>query len=99
MKGYQFGGGLYFPGLTQVWVDAALVHKTVHNAFKFIPVAHPVPMLTEWLNDTREWIERLQRDVAKFKLVGKLAAGVFPKNENSCVGKFGPCPFINTSSV
>lgn len=84
VKGYQFGGGLYFPGLSQVWVDAALVHKKEHAHFRFIPVAHQFPLLEEWTIDLRNWVERLilDRDV-----------GYFPKNENSCMGKFGPCIF------
>lgn len=84
-KGYEFGGSLFFPRMAQVWVDAALVHKTV-RAFRFIPVAHQLPLLEEWIRDTREWINRIERD---------LALGYFPKNESSCMGKFGPCNFLN----
>jgi len=83
VKGYQYGGALFFPGLKQVWVDAALVHKQVHNAFRFIPVEHQRPLLMEWVYDTGEWIRRIQGDSR------------FPKNEGSCVGKFGPCPFLD----
>lgn len=95
IKGYQFGGALFFPGLTQVWVDAALVHKTVHDAFRLIPVAHQIPLLQEWVEDTREWVWRIQQDQAKYDAAGGLGPGVFPKNEQSCMGKFGPCPFLN----
>ena len=94
IKGYQYGAGLFF-GVEQVWVDAALVHKTVHNAFRFVPVAHQLPLLQEWINDTTEWINRTQRDVARYTVDGELKPGTFPKNENSCVGKFGPCPYLN----
>ena len=86
VKGYQFGGALFIPGLTQVWVDASLVHKTVHDKFRLIPVQHSMPLLQEWLKDTQDWIGRLQRDQA---------AGYFPKNENACMGKFGPCPYLD----
>lgn len=91
IKGYQFGGGLFFPGHSQVWVDAALVHKTVHNAFRLIPVAHQTPLLLEWAADTREWVERIETDTLR---IGTKHIA-FPKNENSCMGKFGPCPFLN----
>ena len=94
IKGYQFGGGLFFPELTQVWVDAALVHRMVHDKFRFVPVAHQFPLLEEWVNDTKEWVVRLQNDQENFQRVG-LAPGVFPKNENQCMGKFGPCTFAN----
>lgn len=94
VKGYQFGGSLFFPELTQVWIDAALVHKTVHDKFRFVPVAHQFPLLEEWVNDTREWVERLESDTARLP-GGGLSPGTFPKNENQCMGKFGPCTFAN----
>lgn len=86
VKGYQFGGGLYFPGLTQVWVDAALVHKKEHGHFRFVPVAHQMPIIEEWIRDTGDWIARVEADAAR---------GYWPKNENSCMGKFGPCTFLD----
>lgn len=84
VKGYEFGGALFFPRLAQVWVDAALVHKTV-RAFRFIPVSHQLPLLEEWIRDTREWITRIEHDLGR---------NYFPKNESSCMGKFGPCSFL-----
>ncbi len=95
VKGYQFGGGLFYAGLDGVWVDAALVHKKIHNAFKFIPVAHKFDLLTEWIADTGEWIHRIRRDIQSYNSEGKLVAGTFPKNEDNCYGKFGVCPFLN----
>lgn len=86
VKGYQFGGGLYYPGLTTVWVDAALVHKKVHDKFRFIPVSHHMQMLEEWQIDLRDWISRVQADNSR---------GYYPKNENNCMGKYGPCSFLN----
>lgn len=85
VKGYEYGGGLYF-STEQVWVDAALVHKSVHNAFRFIPVAHQMPLLLEWVSDTKNWIDRIEADKKK---------GYFPKNEGSCVGKYGACSFLD----
>lgn len=93
VKGYQFGGGLFFENLTQVWVDGALVHKKVHDAFKFVPVAHQFPMLEEWITDTRQWVTRVQRDTAQWNANRVLKDGNFPKNENSCLGKYGACQF------
>ena len=86
VKGYQFGGSLFFSGAKQVWVDCALVHKTVHDKFRFVPVEHPFPILEEWIKDSVEWITRVQQDTAR---------AYFPKNENSCVGKYGPCPMLS----
>lgn len=96
VKGYEFGGDLFFDGIDAVWVDAALVHKTVHNAFRFIPVAHQKGLLEEWLTDTLEWVRRVEQDKATYQENGgRLAKGCFPKNEASCYGKFGRCSFLD----
>jgi hypothetical protein len=96
VKGYQFGAGLYYPGLHQIWVDAALVHKTVHDAFRFIPVQHNFEMLKEWVDDAHAWIDDVQRDEHKFKAAGdRLTPGCFKKNENACFGKFGQCSYLD----
>lgn len=93
--GYLYGGGLYFDGLEQVWVDAALVHKQVHDAFRFIPINHQFGMLEQWVEDTKEWVRRILRDEARFAEIGMLVGGVFPKQQESCVGKYGPCTFTD----
>lgn len=95
VKGYEFAGTLYYGDLGGVWVDAALVHKKVHDAFKFIPVKHNTDLLTEWVWDTQQWIARIKNDVAAFKSAGRLEPGVFPRNEESCFGKYGTCPFLD----
>jgi hypothetical protein len=95
VKGYQFGAGIYFEGLDGVWVDAALVHKKIHNAFRFVPVAHALPILTEWLGDAVEWTNRVAAEEDQFKQDGHLRPGAFPKNENSCFGKYGACAFVD----
>lgn len=85
VKGYEYGGSLYF-GIQQVWIDAALVHKTVHDKFRFIPVQHQKPILIEWVEDAKNWIARIASDTER---------NYFPKNENSCIGKYGACPFLD----
>ena len=95
VKGYQFGGQLYYPGLDAVWVDAALVHKKIHNAFRLVPVAHSVPLLVEWVGDAKQWAIRVSEEEDKFRRCGELEPGDFPKNENSCFGKYGSCSFID----
>jgi hypothetical protein len=82
--------------MSGVWVDAALVHKKVHDKFRLIPISHSYPLLQEWIFDTREWILRIQKDTSLWKDgSGNLPRGAFPKNENSCQGKFGSCPFLD----
>lgn len=96
-KGYQFGGGLYYPELQDVWVDAALVHKKVHDGFKFIPVCHSVPLVQEWVSTTERWLFNLISELEDLEIrQGNLNAGrLFPKNEDACYGKYGVCPFLN----
>jgi hypothetical protein len=94
IMGYLYGGGLFFEGLSQVWVDAALVHKKV-RAFKFLPIDHQWSMLEQWVRETQEWVNRIYNDEESFKVVGKLGNGVFPKNSDSCYGKFGPCQMVD----
>jgi hypothetical protein len=95
VKGYQFGGGLYYGDINAVWVDAALVHKKVHDAFKFIPVSHNLTLLTEWIENTKQWINEISIEVDNYDAVGKLLPGMFKKNEESCFGKYGPCTYID----
>lgn len=94
VKGYQFGGGLFYPGLTGVWVDAALVHKKQHDHFRFVPVAHSPVLLTEWLENTRQWVEQVNESRRQAEAGYKLSKA-FPKNEDNCFGKFGKCPFLD----
>jgi hypothetical protein len=94
VKGYQFGGSLYYGKINAVWVDAALVHKKIHDAFKFIPVAHSFPLLEEWITGTREWIRQISNEEDKYKREG-LTPDIFRKNEESCYGKYGTCPFLD----
>jgi PD-(D/E)XK nuclease superfamily len=95
VKGYQFGAGLYYGNVNAVWVDAALVHKKVHNAFKFIPIAHNYTLLSEWLEGTKQWVREISQEEEDYRGVGELTPGMFKKNEESCFGKYGACPYID----
>jgi hypothetical protein len=93
--GYEFGAGLYYPSIDGVWIDAALCHKTVHNGFKIIPIKHTVDIIAEWLGDTEQWVERINKDEILFAQYSHLTKGVFPKNTNSCFGKYGACSYLD----
>lgn len=94
VKGYQFGGGMYFEGVDGVWVDGALVHKKVHDAFKFIPVAHHPDLMTEWLTTTVTWAQEVTKATEAFT-AGHSVQRAFKKNEDSCFGKYGTCAFLD----
>ena len=96
IKGYQFAGVLQFGDLDAVWIDAALVHKKIHNAFKFIPIAHHSVLLVGWLENTANWIMSIKADMKNLNQNnGKVEKGIFRKNEESCYGRYGPCPFLD----
>jgi hypothetical protein len=96
VMGYEFGGHLYYNNIDGIWVDAALVHKKVHDAFKFIPVSHSLPIIQEWLADTTAWVEVISNEEEDFKSCDNgLLPGMFKKNHESCYGKFGACPFLD----
>jgi hypothetical protein len=99
VKGYQLAGTMYYPSLRDVWVDGALVHNKVHDAFIRIPVSHAMPLLEEWLRDTRRWIVKIQDDIRTFSVEGDLESGAFPRNEDNCFGKYSKCPFLNICST
>ncbi len=95
VTGYEFGGIMTFGQVDAVWVDVALVHKKVHDAFKFIPVSHNQTLLEEWLGGTRAWVQQISTEEELFKVEGELKPGMFKKNTESCFGKYGPCPFLD----
>lgn len=98
IEGYMFAGNMYFNGgVRYVWVDAALVHKKVHTAFKFIPISANMSSLDGWLWEARNWIEQVNTE--KAKLEDGAAKGhmmqCFPRNTDACTGKYGPCTYKN----
>lgn len=94
VKGYQFGAGLFFGGVDGVWVDAALVHRKVHDAFRFVPVAHSHDLLLEWIETTEQWALQVTT-ATNLHNAGATLSTTFPKNEDSCYGKYGSCPFLD----
>ena len=77
-----------------VWIDAALVHKTVHDRFQFIPIERQFAQLDSWLWETRQWIAQLegnQQAADDYSETDKYLPA-FPKNTNSCMNYAG-CPY------
>lgn len=95
-EGYLYAARLELEGVRYVWVDAALVHNKVHDAFKFIPISASFANLDNWLWEARDWINRIISE--KERLEGqpkdRSVMGAFPKNTASCVGKYGPCAML-----
>lgn len=103
IEGYMFAGNMYFDGgVRYVWIDGALVHKNVHNAFKFIPIAASLASLDGWLWEVRNWIEKIEIEKSKLYDVDTTSGNhmtCFPRNTDSCTGKYGPCTFKRLCSA
>ena len=80
-----------------VWVDAALVHKQVHDKFKFIPISIATGGIEAWLWECRDWIARIMSERERLATADTNASHMtaFPKNTESCSGKYGLCEFIH----
>lgn len=97
-EGYLFAGNLeYQPkGVRYVWVDAALVHKKVHDKFKFIPVSSTFASMDAWLWEAKDWVGRIQSE--QERVIGSESQKIltaYPKNTEQCNGKYGLCGFLD----
>lgn len=84
-----------------VWIDGALVHKTVHDGFRFVPETRSDEVLDSWLWETMIWTDGIKGNMAaleerKHDDTPYLAA--FPRNTNSCL-QYGRCPFLDICRV
>ena len=88
IDGYLHAANMLYENVRGIWVDAALVHKTVHNVFKFIPIERQFAQLDQWLHETRDWITRIEDERARKDqpTSGEQTTdyGGFPKNTGNC---------------
>lgn len=95
IDGYLFAAHMmYGDKVKSVWVDAALVHKTVHNGFKFIPVNRGVAHIKAWLYETLFWVKMIEGEDERFAQLtqNEEYLPAYPKNTGSCSGWSG-CTF------
>lgn len=85
IDGYLHAANMIYENIRGIWIDAALVHKTVHNVFKFIPIDRQFAQLDQWLHETRDWIQRIEDEKHRSEnaVESDTYAG-FPKNTGSC---------------
>lgn len=95
-EGYLYAANIELGNVRYVWVDAALVHKKVHDAFRFIPISATFANLDNWLWECRDWIERIltEKDRLENNTVSGSTLGAFPKNTEQCSGKYGLCSML-----
>lgn len=87
VDGYAYAAHmLYGDKVKAVWIDGALVHKKIHDGFKFIPVERKFSQLDAWLWETREWIRQMEGNwsIVNDGLADHAYMPAFPKNTNSC---------------
>lgn len=98
IDGYLYAQRLiYGETAASVWVDAALVHKSVHDAFTFIPIERQTSMIDSWLWTVHFWIDQIENNKAALDspehVEGEYMAA-FPQNTGSC-GNYGGCPYAD----
>lgn len=97
-EGYIYAANIeYKERARYVWVDAALVHKKVHDAFRFIPVSAALSTMDAWLWEARDWSNRIESEMVRLHDTkpGASIMSSFPRNTDQCNGKYGLCPFLN----
>ncbi len=80
-----------------VLIDAALVHKTVHEGFRLIPIEKTVEASDEWLWETQEEISnvkqnRLREEALEGSNLPFMPA--YPKNTQYC-SHYSGCPYLD----
>lgn len=107
VDGYSYDGhftsGNKFKG---VWIDAALVHKTVHDKFKFIAINKSSINSELFITEVQSWIDRINKDKDVMKEGLELIAtdadkardllmSTFPRNTESCLNYFSRCTYFD----
>lgn len=77
-------------------VDASLVHKDIHDAFRLIPVDRQWAQLDTWLWEARQWIANIEANDAALEVapadIPYLTA--FPKNTSAC-SHYDGCTYVS----
>lgn len=101
VEGYQFAGRLlYGSEFRGVLIDAALVHKTVHDGFSLIPLERHVSLLDTWLWETRVGVDQIETDEKRVEVHGQRQGGstllpAFPRHTGACQDFGRTCPYVD----
>ena len=104
IDGYTHGLNMNYQQVDMILVDAVLVHKTIHDAFKFIPVKRATAHLDAWLWEVNDRIDKIEADKLRLlsyrewaRVEGRHASYLpaFPKQPSECIGRYGHCPYLD----
>lgn len=105
IDGYLHALKMMYENVEMILVDAALVHKTVHDGFKFIPVKRAEQHMDGWLWEINNRIADIDRDVERLReyryatgpAVGEHLTQLpcFSKQTEECISKYGHCPYLD----
>lgn len=98
IDGYLYAGHeLYGSEFAGLYVDAALVHKTIHDGFAMIPVQRHPKQLGAWKWETEKWIEQIQMQQLRMETFEDFSQFMraWPKNTNSCWDFNAACPYLD----
>ena len=104
IDGYLYAGHmLYGKRMRRLMIDAALVHRDVHDGFRFLPIERQFAQLEAWLWETRSWIAEIEanRSALQYQQSERYLHKVEPnymaayaKNTSACTN-FGTCQYID----
>jgi hypothetical protein len=98
IDGYLFAGMVeYGKEVKACWVDAALVHRDIHDGFRFLPVERQFAQIETWLWEVQYWISQVEGNKEVLRGINDPHASylaAFPKNTVSCT-QYGGCPYID----
>lgn len=95
---------LYGDEVKACWIDASLVHKTVHDEFKIIPIERQFTQLDSWLWETRHWIQEIEGNwnalsdhgpENQYDMSDDPYMAAFPKNTGACQDFARNCSYID----
>lgn len=100
MEGYAFEGFVrYGDRFAGVYVDGALVHKTVHVGFTLLPaiIGQDMDALDQWLWEVKDAIWQIREDTRRLEVDTHTehTLRAFPRNTGECFTYGSPCPYID----
>jgi hypothetical protein len=99
IDGYSYAARILYPDSSPdtLWIDAALVHKTVHEGFGIIPVKRHIDQLDGWLWATRQEVERILANEAAMAATKESdpCMKAFRQNTDNCFDFGSACQYLD----